>query len=200
MAKATKDICTETDELFAEMGTAASSRETIEQEIANFEAELTALDQMAEDATDRDEYDRIMSARTNAELDLKFAKNRLRRFDTSPRIDPETFDGLMSQLSAEVDRAAMLYREKVEKPLAEIVKAGDAFNASAARVMDAVRKLRMVLGPIADRDWALRQMFYRFELGTVRARAYRDGTIVYPQLRDALKLADTAKQPPFDTH
>ena len=200
MANAAKDIYTTIDELADEMGTAATYRETIEREISDLELELTALDQMAEDATDRAEYERIVAQRKDCELDFKLAKNRLRLFGTSPRIDPETFEGLMSQLSAEVDRAAALYREKVESPLAEIVKADDDFDASAARVMDAVRKLRAVLGPIADRDWDFRRMLYRFELGTVRARAYCDGTIVYPILRDALNLADTAKQPPFDTH
>lgn len=200
MAAKTKDVFTTIDELADEMGTATTYRETIEREIANLEEELSALDQMAEDATDRAEYERIVAQRKDCELDLKLAKNRLRLFGTSPRISPERFEDIMSQLSAEVDRAAKLYREKVENPLAEIVRAGDDFDASAARVMDAVRKLRMVLGPIADRDWNIRRMFYRFELGTVRARAYSDGTIVYPILRDALKLADTAKAPEFDTH
>lgn len=197
---ATSNVYKKIDALADEMGTAASHRLEIEQEINDLTTELDALDQMAEDATDRTEYDKITDARKDAELDLKFAKNRLRRFNQSPRIDTETLDGLLSQLSAEVDSAAKTYRQKVEKPVAEVIKAGDEFDQTISKVREAMRKLHSVQGPMIERDESTKRAFDRFELGKLRSRAYCDGTIVYPGLRDALKLASTAKWEPFDTH
>lgn len=170
------------------------------QEISDLADELAALDQMAEDATDRSEYDAITAQRKEAQVDIRFARNRLRLFDQSPRIDPEVLTDLLNQLSAEADDAAKRYRQKVEKPLADIITAGDAFDATINAIRESVRKLASVDGPVIDRDKTLRRLFSRFELGNLRARAYRDGTIVYPGLRDALRLASTATQAPFDTH
>ena len=192
-----KDIYTKIDELVTELGTAESHRQELVQEISDLESELEALDKLADEATSRSEYDAITAQRKEAELDIRFSRNRLRLFDQSPRIDPETLTDLLNQLSAEIDAAAKRYRQKVEKPVAEIVKAGDEFDATANMVREAVRKLASVTGPASERGniW---QMFYPFELGTLRSRAYTDGTTVRPSFRDALRLASTAKQEPFD--
>jgi len=192
-----KDVFTKIDELADELGTAAGHRQVLVREISDLTDELAALDQMLEDASDRSEYDAIIAQRKEAQMDIRFARNRLRLFDQSPRIDPETLTDLLNQLSAEIDAAAKRYRQKVEKPVAEIVKAGDEFDATANMVREAVRKLASVTGPASERGniW---QMFYPFELGTLRSRAYTDGTTVRPSFRDALRLASTAKQEPFD--
>lgn len=194
------DVFSKIDELADELGTAASHRQVLVQEISNLTEELDALDQMLEDATDRSEYDAITAQRKEAQVDIRFARNRLRLFDQSPRIDPEVLTDLLNQLSAEADDAAKRYRQKVEKPLADITTAGDAFDATIDTIRESVRKLASVDGPVIERDETLRRLFSRFELGNLRARAYRDGTIVYPALRDALRLASTATQAPFDTH
>ena len=195
-----ESIFTKIDELADELGTAADSRKGIEQEINDLTTELDALDQMAEDAADREEFDKIMSERKECDLDLKFARNRLRRFNQSPRIDTETLDSLLSQLSAEVDSAAEVYRQKVEKPIAEIAEAVGDFDATIDRTRDAARKLHAVLGPSDTLDHTFRRLFYIFEQREVRSRAYCDGTIVHPGLRDAMKLVASAKWEPFDTH
>lgn len=195
-----KDVYSAIDELFSKLGTAADHRKEIEKEIHDLTAELAALDQMAEDATDREEYEKITRAREEAGLDIRFANNRLRLFDQSPRVSREQMADLLAQLSDDADAAAERYRKQVEKPLAEIAKAGDEFDATANAIRNTVCKLASVTGPAVERDSDIRQMFYPFELGSIRSRAYADGTIVYPGLRDALKLAATAKQPPFDTH
>lgn len=196
---ATNEVYKKIDKLVTELGTAADRRKEMEEEISGLTAELAALDEMAEDATDREEYESIITQRNEAELDLRFARNRLRLFDYAPRVSLEELKDLMSQLSGEVDAAAKAYRQKVEKPLAEIVKAGDEFDATVNTVREAVCKLASVIGPASDHGDIWR-MFHDFELGTLRSRAYRDGTIVYPGLRDALQLASSAKWEPFDTH
>lgn len=196
---ATNEVYKKIDKLVTELGTAADRRKEMEEEISGLTAELAALDQMAEDATDREEYEGIITQRNEAELDLRFARNRLRLFDYAPRVSLEELKDLMSQLSGEVDAAAKAYRQKVEKPLAEIVKAGDEFDATVNTVREAVCKLASVIGP-ASNHGDIWRMFHDFELGTLLSRAYRDGTIVYPGLRDALKLASSAKWEPFDTH
>lgn len=189
------------DKLFSELGTAESHRQELVQEVSDLEAELDAIDTMLDDAADRSEYDAIRARIDECSLDLRFARNRLRRFDQSPRIDPETLAELLGRLSEEADAAAKSYRQKVEKPLAEVVKAGDEFSATVDAIREAVRKLASVTGPATERDGNIRQMFYPFELGALRSRAYTDNRrIVHPNLRDALALAATAKQPPFDTH
>ena len=165
------------------------------QEVSDLEAELDAIDTMLDDAADRSEYDAIRARIDECSLDLRFARNRLRRFDQSPRIDSETLADLLNQLDGEADAAAERYRAKVEKPLEAIVDVGDEFDQTIHRIREAVGKLRSVQGPIVERDRA----FDRFEWGRLRARAYADGTLVHPSLRDALKLAATAKQPPFRT-
>jgi len=195
-----KDIYTKIDELVTELGTAESHRQELVQEISDLESELEALDKLADEATSRTEFDAITAQRKEAELDIRFSRNRLRLFDQSPRIDPETLDDIMAQLSAEIDAAANRYRQKVEKPLSEIAKLGDEFDATVSRVRKAVSRLGAVEGPVIERDPTVRQAFSRFELCNIRSRAYRDGTIVYPGLRDALKLAGTVKQRAFDTH
>ena len=196
-----KDIYTKIEELVNELGTVESHRQELALEIRSLEEELTALDQMAEDATDREEFESITAQRKEAELDLRLARNRLRLFGQAPRVSREQLADLLGQLGDEADAAAKVYRQKVEKPLAEVVKAGDEFDATITVVRGAVRKLASVTGPAIERDYNLRHMFYPFELGTLRSRAYEDnGRIVHPDLRDALKLAATAKQPPFDTH
>lgn len=200
MTAKAKDVFATIDELVVTMGTAASHREKIEREISDLETELSALDTMLDDASDRAEYDEISTAREACQLDLKFARNRLRRFNVSPRIDSETLTSLMSQLSAEVDAAAEAYRKKVEKPLSEIVESGDDFDATIDRVRKAVSRLGAVEGPVIERDPTVRRAFSRFELGKIRSRAYCDGTVVFPNYRDALKLASSAKWEPFDTH
>lgn len=194
------DVYTKIDELADELGAAASHRQALVREINDLADELAALDQMAEDATDRSEYDAITAQRKEAQIDIRFARNRLRLFDQSPRIDPEVLTDLLNQLSTEADDAAKRYRQKVEKPLADIITAGDAFDATINAIRESVCKLASVDGPVIDRDKTLRRLFSRFELGNLRARAYRDGTIVYPGLRDALRLSSTATQAPFDTH
>ena len=183
------------DKLFSELGSAQAHRQELVQEVTSLEEELAALDQMAEIATSRNEYDGIMAQHKAAELDLKFANNRLNRFDQSPRIDPETLADLLNQLSDEADAAAEAYRKKVKKPLEAVVDAGDEFDQTIHRIREAVSKLRSVQGPIVERDRA----FDRFEWGRLRARAYADGTLVHPAFRDALKLAASAKQEPFHT-
>lgn len=197
---ATNKVYERIDALVSELGTAANRREEMEVEIDGLTAELAALDQMAEDATDREEYENIIAKHKEAELDLRFARNRQRLFDQTPRVPREQIQDLLAQLGEATDAAAMSYRQKVEKPMAEIVKAGDEFDAAINMVRNAVCKLASVIGPATERDSNLRQMFYPFELGTLRSRAYKDnGRIVHPDLRDALKLAETAKQTPFDT-
>lgn len=193
------DVFTKIDKLADELGTAEDSRQELTQKISDFEQELADLDKLAEDATSREEYQNIIAQRNECELDLRFARNRLRLFDQSPRIDSEKLTDLFNQLSAEADSAAKRYRQKVEKPLAEIVKAGDEFDATVNMVREAVHKLAVVIGPASNHS-DIRRMLYRFELGTLRARAYCDGTIVHPGLRDALRLSATATQPTFDTH
>lgn len=196
---ATNEVYKKIDKLVTELGTAADRRKEMEEEISGLNAELAALDEMAEDATDREEYESIITQRNEAELDLRFARNRLRLFDYAPRVSLEELKDLMSQLSGEVDAAAKAYRQKVEKPLAEIVKAGDEFDATVNTVREAVCKLASVIGT-ASNHGDIWRMFHDFELGTLRSLAYRDGTIVYPGLRDALQLASSAKWEPFDTH
>lgn len=195
-----KDVYTKIDELADELGAAANHRQALVQEISDLADELAALDQMLEDATDRSEYDAITAQRKEAQVDIRFARNRLRLFDQSPRIDPEVLTNLLNQLSTEADDAAKRYRQKVEKPLADIITAGDAFDATINAIRESVCKLASVDGPVVERDKTIRRLFSRFELGNLRARAYRDGTIVYPGLRDALRLSSTATQAPFDTH
>lgn len=195
-----KDVYTKIDELADELGAAANHRQALVQEISDLADELAALDQMLEDATDRSEYDAITAQRKEAQVDIRFARNRLRLFDQSPRIDPEVLTNLLNQLSTEADDAAKRYRQKVEKPLADIITAGDAFDATINAIRESVCKLASVDGPVVERDKTIRRLFSRFELGNLRARAYRDGTIVYPALRDALRLSSTATQAPFDTH
>ena len=195
-----KDIFTKIDGLADELGTAESHRQELVREITDLEEELAALNKIADETTSRREYDAITEQRKEAELDVRFARNRLRLFDRSPRIDPEVIADLLSQLSAEADDAAMRYRKKVEKPLADIATAGDEFGQTIGAIREAVRKLASVDGPVTERDATLRLMFSRFELGKLRARAYADGSIIYPGLRDSLRLAATAKQEPFDTH
>lgn len=195
-----KDVFSKIDELADELGTAASHRQELTQEISDLADELAALDQMAEDATDRSEYDEITAQRKEAQMDIRFARNRLRLFDQSPRIDPEVLTDLLNQLSEEADDAARRYRQKVEKPLADIITAGDEFDQTIDAIREAVRKLASVDGPAIEKDKTLRRLFSRFELGNLRARAYRDSTLVYPALRDALRLSSTATQAPFDTH
>lgn len=194
------DVYTKIDELADELGAAASHRQALVREINDLADELAALDQMAEDATDRSEYDAITAQRKEAQIDIRFARNRLRLFDQSPRIDPEVLTDLLNQLSTEADDAAKRYRQKVEKPLADIITAGDAFDATINAIRESVCKLAAVDGPVVERDKTIRRLFSRFELGELRSRAYRDGTIVYPGLRDALRLSSTATQAPFDTH
>lgn len=196
---ATNEVYKKIDKLVTELGTAADRRKEMEEEISGLTAELAALDEMAEDATDREEYEGIITQRNEAELDLRFARNRLRLFDYAPRVSLEELEDLMAQLSGEVDAAAKAYRQKVEKPLAEVVKAGDEFDATVNMVRGAVCKLAAVIGP-ASNHGEIWRMFHRFELGTLRSRAYSDGTIVYPGLRDTLQLASSAKWEPFDTH
>lgn len=195
-----KDVFTTIDELADELGTAASHRQVLVQEISDLADELAALDQMAEDATDREEFEAIMTQRKEAELDLRFARNRLSLFDRAPRVSREQIEDLLAQLSEEADIAAKSYRQKVEKPLVEIVTAGDEFDQTIDAISGAVRKLASVDGPVIETDKTLRRLFSRFELGKLRTRAYADGTIVYPGLRDALRLSSTATQAPFDTH
>lgn len=195
-----KTVFARINELADELGTAASHRQELTQEISDLADELAALDQMAEDATDRSEYDEITAQRKEAQMDIRFARNRLRLFDQSPRIDPEVLTDLLNQLSAEADDTAKRYRQKVEKPLADIITAGDAFDATINAIRESVRKLASVDGPVIESDDTLRRLFSRFELGNLRARAFKDGSIVYPALRDALRLSSTATQAPFDTH
>lgn len=195
-----KDVFTTIDELADELGTAAGHRQEMVREINDLEGELAALDKMADEATDRSEYDGIAAQRMEAELDFRFARNRLRLFDQSPRIDPEVLTDLLNQLSAEADAAAKAYRKKVEKPLAEIVKAGGEFDTTIDKIRVGVRKLASVDGPVIETDETLRRLFSRFELYKLRSRAYTDGTIINPGLRDALRLSSTATQAPFDTH
>lgn len=195
-----KDTFTKIDELADALGTAASHRQELTQKISDFEQELADLDNLADEAADRAEYDAIIEQRNECALDLKFARNKLRRFDQSPRIDPEVLTDLLNQLSAEADDTAKRYRQKVEKPLADIITAGDAFDATINAIRESVRKLASVDGPVVESDDTLRRLFSRFELGELRTRAYRDGTIVYPGFRDALRLSSTATQAPFDTH
>ena len=196
-----KTVFARINELADELGTAASHRQELTQEISDLEAELDAIDAMLDDAADRDEYDAIMEQRKAAELDLRFARNRLRRFDQSPRIDPEKLTDLLNQLSAEADDAATRWRQKVEKPLADIITAGDAFDATINAIRESVCKLASVDGRVTERDKTLRRLFSRFELGNLRSRAYMDNRrTVHPDLRDALRLSSTATQAPFDTH
>lgn len=195
-----KTVFARIDELADELGTAASHRQELTQEISDLADELAALDQMAEDATDRSEYNEITAQRKEAQMDIRFARNRLRLFDQSPRIDPEVLTDLLNQLSAEADDTAKRYRQKVEKPLAEIVKAGDEYDATINAIREGVVMLAAVDGPVIESDETLRRLFSRFELGNLRARAFKDGSIVYPALRDALRLSSTATQAPFDTH
>ena len=194
------DVFSRIDELADELGTAASHRQELVQDVTYLEQELADLDELAEEAASREMYEQIIAQRKEAELDLRFARNRLRLFDQSPRINPEVLTDLLNQLSAEADDAAKRYRQKVEKPLAEIVKAGDEFDATINAIREGVVMLAAVDGPAIERDKTLRRLFSRFELGELRTRAYRDGTIVYPGLRDALRLSSTATQAPFDTH
>lgn len=195
------DVFSKIDELADELGTAASHRQELTQKISDLADELAALDQMAEDATDRSEYDAITAQRKEAQVDIRFARNRLRLFDQSPRIDTEVLTDLLNQLCTEADDAATSWRKKIEKPLAEIVAAGGEFDQAIDTINEAVRKLASVDGPAIETDKSLRRLFSRFELGTLRTRAYVDNQrIVYPGLRDALRLASTAKQAPFDTH
>ena len=196
---ATNDVYKKIDALVSELGTAADRREEIEKEIGDLTAELAALDQMAEDSASREEFENVMAQRKAAELDRKFAENRLRLFDQAPRVSREQLADLLAQLSEEADAAAKNYRQKVEKPLAEVVKAGDEFDATIGTLREAVRKLASVTGPAIERDSNIRHMFYPFELGDLRSRAYMDNRrTVHPNLRDALKLAATAKEPPFN--
>lgn len=195
-----KDVFTKINELADELGTAASHRQELVREITDLDEELAALDKMADEAIDRSEYDEITAQRNEAELDLRFARNRLRLFDQSPRIDHEVLTGLLNQLSDEAAEAAEAYRKKIERPLAEIVTAGDEFDTTINAIRNAVCKLASVDGRVIETDKALRRLFSRFELGKLRTRAYSDGTIVYPGLRDALSLAASAKWEPFDTH
>lgn len=195
-----KTVFARIDELADELGTAASHRQELTQKISDFEQELADLDNLADEAADRAEYDAIIEQRNECALDLKFARNKLRRFDQSPRIDPEKLTDLLNQLSAEADDTAKRYRQKVEKPLADIITAGDAFDATINAIRESVRKLASVDGPVVESDDTLRRLLARFELGNLRARAFKDGSIVYPALRDALRLSSTATQAPFDTH
>lgn len=187
------------DKLFSELGTAESHRQELVQEVSDLEAELDAIDTMLDDAADRSEYDAIRARIDECSLDLRFARNRLRRFDQSPRIDPETLADLLNQLDGEADAAAERYRAKVEKPLEAIVDVGDEFDQTIHRIREAVGKLRSVQGPVVERDASTRQAFEGFELGKLRARAYADGSLVHPDFRDALRLAASAKQEPFHT-
>lgn len=195
-----KDVFTKIDELADELGTAAGHRQVLVREISDLTDELAALDQMLEDASDRSEYDAIIAQRSEAQVDIRFARNRLRLFDQSPRIDTEVLTDLLNQLSTEADDAAKRYRQRVEKPLADIITAGDAFDATINAIRESVCKLASVDGPVTERDKTIRRLFSRFELGALRTRAYCDGTIVFPGLRDALHLASSAKWEPFDTH
>lgn len=195
-----KDVFAQINELADELGTAVGHRQVLVQEISDLADELAALDQMIEDAATREEYDAITAQRKEAELDLRFARNKLSLFDRAPRVSREQLEDMLAQLSAEADDAAKSYRQKVEKPLAEIVTAGDEFDQHIDAIRGAVRKLASVDGPVIETDKTLRHLFSRFELGALRTRAYRDGTIVYPGLRDALRLSSTATQAPFDTH
>jgi|GEM_PF-6655511 len=196
---ATNKVYEMIDALVSELGTAANRREEMEVEIDGLTAELAALDQMAEDATDREEYENIIAKHKEAELDLRFARNRQRLFDQTPRVPREQIQDLLAQLGEATDAAAMSYRQKVEKPMAEIVKAGDEFDAAVNTVHEAVRKLASVVGPVAERG-DVGVMFRTFDEDKLRARAFCDGRIVYPGLRDALKLAASAKWESFDTH
>lgn len=197
---AANDVYKKIDKLVAELGSAANHLEEMKAKIGDLTAELDALDKMADEALDRAEYDAITAQRKEAELDLRFARNRLRLFNQTPRIDPEALSDLMNQLDADAEAAAEAYRQKVERPLAEVVAAGDEFDATVAAIREGVRKLASVDGPAMERDEARRRLYLRFELGKLRSRAYTDGTIIYPGLRDALKLATSAKWEPFDTH
>lgn len=194
------DVYTTIDKLADELGTAASRRQVLVQEISDLADELAALDQMAEAAVSREEFEQITAQRREAELDLRFARNKLSLFDKAPRVSRQQLEDMLAQLSEEADNAAKSYRKKIEKPLAEIVTAGDEFDQTIDTIRGAVRKLASVDGPVIETDKTLRRLFSRFELGALRTRAYRDGTIVYPGLRDALRLSSTATQAPFDTH
>lgn len=195
-----KTIFTKIDELADELGTAESHRQELVQEISDLESELEALDKLADEALDRSEYDAITAQREEARLDLRFAKNRLRLFDQSPRIDPEVLDDLLAQLSAEIDAAAQSYRQKVEKPVAQIVAAGGEFDAAVDRVRMAVSRLGAVEGPVMNTSYAVRWQFERFSENRLYQRAFTDGSTVLPAYRDALRLASSAKQEPFDSH
>ena len=198
---ATKDAFNRINTIADELGSAESHRQELVQEVNDLEQELDALDQMAEDAASREEFENVMAQRKEAELDLRFARNKLRLFDQAPRVSREQLKDLLVQLGEEADAAAKSYRQKVEKPLAEVVKAGDEFSATVNAIREAVRKLASVTGPATERDNDIRQMFYHFDLGTLRSRAYTDNyRTVHPALRDALALASTAKEPKFDTH
>ena len=150
-----KDVYTKIEELVNELGTVESHRQELALEIRSLEEELTALDQMAEDATDREEFESITAQRKEAELDLRLARNRLRLFGQAPRVSREQLADLLGQLGDEADAAAKVYRQKVEKPLAEVVKAGDEFDATITVVRGAVRKLASVTGPAIERDYNL---------------------------------------------
>lgn len=195
------NVYTEINTLLDELGTAEDSRQELTQKISDFEQELDDLDKLAEDATSREEYENIIAQRNECTLDLRFARNRLRLFDQSPRIDPEKLTELFNRLSAEADSAANRYRQKVENPVAEIVKAGDEFNQTIDAIGEAVSTLATVTGPAYERNNSIRELFYRVQTNTLRSRAFKDNCrIVHPALRDALNLASTAKQPAFDTH
>lgn len=195
---ATNDVYKKIDELVAELGTAAERRREIEAEISDLTAELAALDQLAEDSSSRTEYVGIIDQRKEAELDLRFSRNRLRLFDQTPRVSREQLKALLDQLNEEADAAATDYREVVARPMSEVIKAGDEFDAAISMVRGAVCKLASVTGPAIERDSNIRRMFADFELGKLRSRAYMDNRLtVHPDLRDALRLASTSKQLPF---
>lgn len=198
MTAKAKDVYGAIDELADELGTAESHRQELVQEINDIESEMEALDELADAASSRAEFDEITAQREEARLDLRFAKNRLRLFDQSPRIDPETLDDIMAQLSAEIDAAAQSFRKKVEKPVAQIVAAGDEFDATVGRVRKAVSRLGAVEGPVMFSDYAVRWKFERFSENRLYQQAFTDGSTVRPAFRDALRLASSAKQEPFD--
>jgi len=197
MAAKANDVFATIDELVTELGTAASHRQELQQEINDLESELEALDKLADEATSRAEFDAITAQREEVRLDLRFAKNRLRLFDQSPRIDPVLLDNLLAQLSAEIDAAAQSFRQKVEKPVAQIVAAGGEFDAAVDRVRMAVSRLGAVEGPVMNTSYAVRWQFERFSENRLYQRAFTDGGTVYPTYRDSLRLASSAKQEPF---
>ena len=96
---------------------------------------LTALNAQLEQAQDLDEYERIKAKIKEAENTLDFCNKRVAQAKGVIISDAE-YREMQQQLDAEVDKIKVKHAPKVQKAIADLVAAMDAYTAEANEIED----------------------------------------------------------------